>query len=91
MVKTIGAPFPEGRIVGYASRTNSRSNRGNDMKGFAATLTAARLEKALVFYMTPDARQDGAADTSESAKQRDEYETRAGKRSRNTEDGVEAW
>ncbi|MGO4483498.1 hypothetical protein [Rhizobium pisi] len=60
------------------------------MKGFAATLTAARLEKALA-YMTPDARQDGAADTPESAKQRDEYETRAGKRSRNTEDGVEAW
>ena len=61
------------------------------MKGFAATLTAARLEKALAFYMTPEARQDGAADTAGSAKQRDEYETRTGKRSRNMEDGVDAW
>ncbi|MHC2360022.1 hypothetical protein [Rhizobium leguminosarum] len=61
------------------------------MKGFAATLTAARLEKALAFYMTPAARPDGSADTVKPAGERKAYETRAGERARNTEDGVEAW
>ncbi|OAV53651.1 hypothetical protein A6U98_06750 [Rhizobium sp. WYCCWR10014] len=61
------------------------------MKGFAATLTAARLEKALALYMTPEARPDGSADAVKPAGEREAYETRAGERGRNTEDGVEAW
>ncbi|RUM23787.1 hypothetical protein EFQ99_21255 [Rhizobium vallis] len=60
------------------------------MKGFAATLTAARLEKALAFYITPDARQDGSADTVESTKEREAYENRTSERPHDTEDRAEA-
>jgi hypothetical protein len=92
LVKTIGALFLEGRIVGYASRASFKAvDRGNDMKSFAATLTAARLEKALAFYMTHEAQRDGSDDAVKSAEERDAYETRAGERARNTEEGVEAW
>ncbi|QKK30500.1 hypothetical protein FE844_013360 [Rhizobium indicum] len=92
MVKTIGALFLEDRIVGYVSRASFKAvDRGNDMKSFAATLTAARLEKALAFYMTPEAQRDGSDDTVKPAEQRDAYETRTGERARNTEEGVEAW
>lgn len=60
------------------------------MKGFAATLTAARLEKALAFYIAPDARQDGSADAVESTKEREAYELRNSERARDTEDRAEA-
>jgi hypothetical protein len=92
LVKTIGALFLQDRIVGYVSRASFKAvDRGNDMKSFAATLTAARLEKALAFYMTPEAQRDGSDDAVKSAEQRDAYETRAGERARDTEEGVEAW
>ncbi|MBB3164644.1 hypothetical protein HFO68_21645 [Rhizobium laguerreae] len=92
LVKTIGALFLEDRIVGYVFWASFKAvDRGNDMKSFAATLTAARLEKALAFYMTPEAQRDGSDDAVKSAEQRDAYETRAGERARNTEEGVEAW
>ena len=62
------------------------------MTGFAAaTLTAARLEKALAFYMTPEAQPDGSADAVKSAGQHEAYETRVSERARNVEDGVKAW
>ncbi|MGO6672845.1 hypothetical protein AB9E19_22100 [Rhizobium leguminosarum] len=92
MVKTIGSLFLEGRIVGYASRASFKAvDRGSEMKSYVATLTAARLEKALAFYMTPEAQRDGSDDAVKSAEQRTAYETRAGERARNTEEGAEAW
>ncbi|MBY3209275.1 hypothetical protein [Rhizobium laguerreae] len=92
MVKTIGALFLEDRIAGYVSRASFKAvDRGNDMKSFAATLTAARLEKALAFYMTSEAQRDGSEDAVKSAEERDASETRAGERARNTEEGIEAW
>lgn len=39
------------------------------MKSFAATLAAARLEKALAFYMTPEAQRDGSDDAVKSAEE----------------------
>lgn len=92
LVKTLGALFLQDRIVGYVSVASFKAvDRGNDMKSFAATLTAARLEKALAFYMTPEAQRDGSNDAVKSAEQRNAYETRAGERARDTEEGVEAW
>ncbi|NNG72607.1 hypothetical protein HLI18_22615 [Rhizobium laguerreae] len=92
LVKTIGALFLEGRIVSYASEASFKAvDRGNDMKSFAATLTAARLEEVLAFYMTPEAQRDGSDDAVKSAEERDAYETRGGERARNTEEGVKAW
>ncbi|WP_246700723.1 MULTISPECIES: hypothetical protein [Rhizobium] len=92
LVKTICALFLQDRIAGYVSRASFKAvDRGNDMKSFAATLTAARLEKALAFYMTPEAQPDGSADAVKPAGERQAYETRDGERARNTEDGVEAW
>ncbi|WP_064247620.1 hypothetical protein A4U53_013325 [Rhizobium ruizarguesonis] len=92
MVKTIGALFIEGRIVSYASRASFKAvDRGNNMKSFAATLTAARLEKVLAFYMTPEAQRDGSDDAVKSAEERDAHGTHASEHARNTEEGVEAW
>ncbi|EJZ17021.1 hypothetical protein NE852_18045 [Rhizobium sp. Pop5] len=60
------------------------------MKGFAATLTAARLEKALAFYMTSEARRDGSADPVEPMEEREAHEIRTSERARDAEERAEA-